>query len=108
MGAFGGLFRSVLVGCAAIALLSAAASAETTAFIVPNFDGYGIDQCLANGQSCGQAAAAAWCRSRDYTSVVEFGRLDRADTTASLPTAQMASTCAGSSCPDQIAIVCLR
>lgn len=103
-----GLFRSALVGCAAFALFSATASAETTAFIVPNFDGYGIDQCLASGQPCGQAAAAAWCHSRDYTSVVEFGRLDRASTTASVPLPQAAASCAGRSCAEQIAIVCMR
>jgi hypothetical protein len=103
-----GLFRSVLVGGAAVALFSAVASAETTAFIVPKFDGYGIDQCLADGQPCGQAAAAAWCRSRDYTSVAEFGRLDRADTTASLPVTPAAASCSGRACNDQIAIVCVR
>jgi hypothetical protein len=103
-----GLPRSVLIGCAAIALLSATASAETTAFIVPNFDGYGIDQCLADGRPCGQAAAAAWCRSRDYSEAVEFGRLDRTDTTASVPVTRTASSCAGSSCSEQVAIVCVR
>ena len=56
----------------------------------------------------GQAAAAAWCHSRDYASVAEFGRLDRGDTTASLPVTQTASRCPGSGCSDQIAIVCVR
>jgi hypothetical protein len=106
-----GFLRSVLVGCAAVALLGATVSAETTVFVVPNFDGYGIDECLADGRPCGKAAAAAWCLSRDYAAVADFGRLDRAETTASVPVAQLAQDsprCGGHACSDQVAITCVR
>ncbi|BAR98121.1 putative exported protein [Blastochloris viridis] len=109
-----GFPRSVLVGCVAAVLFGAAASAETTTFVIPNVDGYGIDECLASGRPCGQAAAAAWCRSRDYTAVVEFGRFDRDESTGSLPATQVAQlspitpSCSGRSCREQVAIICVR
>ena len=45
------------------------AQAEKRIFIIANdADGYGIDRCLASGAPCGAAAAAAYCRSRDFAS----------------------------------------
>ena len=83
--------RPLLSAVAALGLsVTHAAAVETETFVISNFDGYGVDQCLADGRPCGQAAAAAWCHSRDYQTVVDFGRLDRTNSTSARPIAQPA------------------
>ena len=52
--------RSVIAAAAFAAVLfaAAAAQADKRIFIIANnADGYGIDRCLASGESCGKAAA---------------------------------------------------
>ncbi|KAA5599204.1 hypothetical protein [Blastochloris sulfoviridis] len=107
--------RPLLSAIAALGLsVTHAAAVETETFVISNFDGYGVDQCLAEGRPCGQAAAAAWCHSRDYQTVVDFGRLDRTNSTSARPTAQpaqgtqVAANCTGRACGELIAIICAR
>ncbi|NJO53690.1 MAG: hypothetical protein HC829_01610 [Bacteroidales bacterium] len=104
--------RPLLSAVAAFGLsVTAAAAVETETFVISNFDGYGVDQCLAEGRPCGQAVAAAWCRSREYNSVVDFGRLDRtnsAGTRQASQGAQLAANCTGRACGELIAIICAR
>ena len=58
------------------------AQAEKRIFIIASYaDGYGIDRCLATGAPCGAAAAAAYCRSRDFSQAASYGRVDRDDLT---------------------------
>ncbi len=47
-------------------LAASPAEAETHTFLVDFSDGYGIDRCLASGAQCGSAAAAAYCKSREF------------------------------------------
>ena len=93
-----------------IALLacSAPALAETQIFVVSGSDGYGIDRCLASGESCGQAAAAALCRARQYAQVVTFGRIDPSEITGGQASGAKMARCEGSSCPETVAITCSR
>jgi hypothetical protein len=104
--------RPLLSAVVALGLsATAAAAVETETFVISNFDGYGVDQCLAEGRPCGQAAAAAWCHSRDYQTVVDFGRLDRtnsAGTRQASQGAQLAANCSGRACGEMIAIICSR
>lgn len=90
--------------------LSAAteAQAERRMFIVPgNVDGYGVDRCLASGDKCGAAAAAAYCRSREFAQAASYRRVDRDEITGSIP-ASSPGSCHGQACEELVAIVCTR
>ena len=58
------------------------ASAENRTFIIPNNpDGYGVDRCLANGERCGAAVAAAYCQSQSFARANSFQRIERDEIT---------------------------
>ena len=64
---------AVILGLAAVAAAAPQAGAETRTFFVANeADGYGIDECLASGASCGRSMASTFCRARDYGEAVSF------------------------------------
>jgi hypothetical protein len=88
--------------------VAAPAAAETRIFVVKSMDGYGIDRCLAAGEACGQAAAGALCRARDFASAVQFGRLDQTELTGALPDEVRAARCEGKGCTEIVAITCQR
>lgn len=88
-------------------LLAAPAAAETRIFIVKGMDGYGIDRCLAAGEQCGKAAAAALCRAREFTAAVNFGRLDQFEITGAVSDDVRAAHCEGG-CPETVAVTCSR
>jgi hypothetical protein len=84
------------------------ASADTRVFIIPNMsDGYGIDQCLANGDKCGSSAARSYCQSRDFTSAASYRRIERDEITGTVP-ASMRMACSRGNCTDLLAITCER
>lgn len=83
------------------------AHAERRTFIIPsNADGYGIDRCLANGEACGNAAATAYCRSREFAQAASFRKVDREEITGAVPRAGTA--CKSGNCNEFVAIVCSR
>ena len=84
------------------------ALAETRIFIVNSSDGYGIDRCLAAGEHCGEAAASALCRARDYAKAVDFGRVDPTEITGAVPAGARVKRCEGRGCPETVAITCTR
>ena len=87
--------------------INISAQAEKRIFIIANdADGYGIDRCLASGASCGAAAAAAYCRSRDFASAGSFRKVDRDEITGAVPAGGAA--CKGSTCNEFVAIECSR
>ena len=98
---------AALTFCAALYFnVSVSAQAEKRIFIVANnADGYGIDRCLATGAACGAAAAAAYCRSRDYNQAASYRRLDRDEITGMAPAG---GACKGASCNEFVAIECSR
>jgi len=88
------------------ALLSTPAQAEKHVFVISNdADGYGVDRCLANGESCGTAVATAYCRARDFNTAVSFRRIDRTEITA---TVAAPAACRGAGCEELVAIECTR
>lgn len=89
-------------------LSASAAQAEKRVFIVANVsDGYGIDRCLAAGSQCGSAAAAAYCKSREFAHATSFHKVDRDDITGAIPAAD--ESCRGATCEQQfVAIECTR
>jgi hypothetical protein len=92
---------------AAALYVNVSAQAERRIFIVANSaDDYGIDRCLATGAACGAAAAAAYCRSRDFNQAASYRRVDRAEITGAAPAGSTA--CRGASCNEFVAIECSR
>jgi hypothetical protein len=100
----------LLVALTAFAALSAAAPAhaDNRVFIIANqSDGYGIDECLANGQKCGAHAARAYCQSRDFAEATAFRRIDPDEVTGAIP-ASTGSHRRGAGGAEFIAITCHR
>ena len=100
--------RTLLVTLAFAAVLGAtAAQAERRVFIIASSsDGYGVDRCLADGASCGAAAAAAYCKAREYAQALSYRKVDRDEITGAVPTNN--SACRGATCDEFVAIVCDR
>lgn len=87
---------------------AATAQAERRMFIITNnANGYGVDRCLANGESCGAAVATAYCRSRDFTSAVSYRKVDREEITGAVPSGATGG-CRGGTCDEFVAIECAR
>jgi hypothetical protein len=88
--------------------LAAPAKAETRIFVVNASDGYGVDRCLVAGDPCGEAAAGALCRARQFAQAVNFGRVDSAEITATSADSARLASCSGPGCLDTVAITCSR
>ena len=91
-----------------IAVVTAAAKAEQQQMFIisSNADGYGVDRCLETGDKCGAAAAAAYCKSRQFLHAASYRKVDREDITGSVPS--QAGACHGIKCDEMVAIVCTR
>jgi hypothetical protein len=93
---------------AAVLLSAAAAQAEKRLFIIANdADGYGIDRCLASSESCGNAAANSYCKTREFAQALSFHKVDRDDITGAIPTSS-SDACEGGNCDNFVAIECSR
>jgi hypothetical protein len=62
----------IMMGMVGGAIPSANAS-ETHAFVIAANDGYGVEDCLAGTNECGQVVADAWCEAHGHGSAVSFG-----------------------------------
>jgi hypothetical protein len=93
----------------AFVTITSAAIADTRVFIVANQpDGYGIDQCLSNGERCGAPAARAYCEARDFKTASAFRRVDPEEVTGAIP-ASTGAKCSGRACATEyVAITCER
>jgi hypothetical protein len=93
----------------AFVTLASVAIADTRVFIVANQpDGYGIDQCLANGERCGAPAARAYCEAREFKTASAYRRVDPDEVTGAIP-ASAGGKCSGRACAnDYVAITCER
>ena len=102
------IMRSLPALSACLLLIAtAAASAESRVFIVANqADGYGVDQCLADGDKCGAPAARSYCQSRDFALASSYRRVDPDEITGSVP--KTAGNCSHGSCDEYVAITCQR
>jgi hypothetical protein len=82
------------------------AMAEKRIFIIANnSDGYGVDRCLAAGDNCGRAAAAAYCRTQQFAQAASFRKVDRDDITGAVSSGP---ACTGMACDEFVAIECSR
>mgnify|MGYP001152601120 CR=1 FL=1 len=99
-----------LVAFAALAIspIGGVAHADNRVFIIANqSDGYGIDECLANGEKCGAYAARSYCQSRDFSEATAYRRVDPDEVTSAIP-ASTGSACPRAGCAGYIAITCHR
>jgi hypothetical protein len=97
---------SALLACVFL-LAASAASADSRVFIIQNqADGYGIDQCLANGEKCGAHAARSYCQSRDFAQASSYRRVDPDEVTGSVP--KSGASCSHPGCDEYVAITCQR
>jgi hypothetical protein len=88
-------------------LAGSAAWADSRVFIIENqADGYGVDQCLAKGEKCGEHAALSYCKSRDFAQASSYRRVDPDEITGSVPRSAGAN-CGHSGC-EYVAITCKR
>lgn len=94
------MMRSILL--AAGLFMATSAFAETRIFVVDNMDGYEIDRCLAAGEPCGAHAAAALCRTRQFEKALEYGQVDAAEITGSVPVRRAAKA------SNIVAVTCSR
>jgi len=95
----------LLAGLLAGAACPPQARAETKTFFVANQpDGYGIDECLASGATCGRPMASTFCRAREYEEVVSFRKAAREEMIRESGDA----VCTPSGCIGFIAIECQR
>ncbi len=77
--------RSVLFAVLLTVSLSPSLSHATeTTFVVPADDGYGMDDCLAEGKACAKLVADSWCQVKGMSVAVRFERASAEDITASL------------------------
>ena len=82
--------------------------AEKRVFIIANDgDSYGVDRCLASGAACGAAAAAAYCRAREFVQAASYRKVDRDDVTGAT-LAGLSDACRGNVCSELVAIECMR
>ncbi|MGO9389030.1 hypothetical protein [Rhodoblastus sp.] len=85
----------LLGGLFVLAALQTAAHSEPSpisganSFVVSAADGYGVNECIANGADCAKIVADAWCESHGHGAAKAFGpasdataSIDRASTTA--------------------------
>jgi hypothetical protein len=100
-------FMSAFLACTFL-LAASAASADSRVFIIENqADGYGVDQCLANGDQCGAHAALSYCHSRDFAQASSYRRIDPDEVTGAVSNAAGAK-CGRAGCNEYIAITCQR
>jgi hypothetical protein len=45
-------------------------------FLVVATDGYGVEDCLAEGGECGRVVADAWCEAHGHGAAISFGVAD--------------------------------
>jgi hypothetical protein len=105
----GAFMRSISAVLAFVFIFAtSAASADSRVFIVANqADGYGVDECLANGEKCGAHAARSYCQSRDFAQASSYRRVDPDEVTGSVPQAA-AESCNHAGCREYVAITCQR
>lgn len=67
-----------------VSLSPSLSHATETTFVVPADDGYGMDDCLAEGKACAKLVADSWCQVKGMSVAIRFERASAEDITASL------------------------
>jgi hypothetical protein len=79
-----GAIAPLLVAAALVAgCIAPAQAAEGNTFIIAAADGYGVEDCLAEGGECGHIVADAWCEAHGHGAAISFGLAE--DVTNAIP-----------------------
>lgn len=79
-----------LIAAGAVSVLFAPQAVRSRAegtpsvFLIPQAEGYGMSNCLAEGSECGRIVAQAWCESKGFDKVASWGVAGPADITGSV------------------------
>ncbi len=74
------MFAAVLAACLSPSL----SHATEKTFAVPTDDGYGMDDCLSEGNACAKLVADSWCQVKGMNHSVRFEVAAPEDITGSL------------------------
>jgi len=73
----------LLAGLLALAASQNNAAAASRTFVISPSEGYGVQECLSNGKTCGKIVADAWCEAHGHGAAQAYGKAE--DITASIP-----------------------
>lgn len=77
--------RAAAVLAVFLALSATPAAAENRTFVIADpQDGYGVDQCLTTGASCGKLVANAYCQEKDFRHAASFRTVEPGEVTAAI------------------------
>jgi hypothetical protein len=66
-----------------LAAMEPGRAADGNTFIIAASEGYGVEDCLAEGGECGRVVADAWCEAHGHGAAISFGVAD--DVTDAIP-----------------------
>jgi hypothetical protein len=70
--------RCGLLGFSAVGFVTASScgvsAREASTFLISAAQGYGVEDCLAEGGECGRVVADAWCEAHGGGEALKFGR----------------------------------
>ncbi len=96
--------KSLVAAGIFLALTTTTAAASARSYSLPTDGAHAISACLADGQSCGKAAADHFCQKAGYAESVMFSR-------ATVPAAKVLDSgmaCAGKTCEAFTRIKCYK
>jgi hypothetical protein len=99
--------RPWLIALFILALVTGAVSAqaEQRIFIVSSYSNdYRAARCVTDSEKCGEAMAAAYCKSREYARAVSYRKIPPQEITGGVSV----SACNGGKCEEFVAIECAR
>lgn len=69
--------------------VGSSAQANGRLFVIPESDGYGVSECLAQAGPCGKIVADSWCSAHGQGAALAWGKAE--DITASIGESEAAS-----------------
>jgi hypothetical protein len=67
------ILRYLLAAALGLGLVGSGHAADRSVFVIAAGEGYGVDDCLAEGGECGRAVADAWCEAHGRSGAISFG-----------------------------------
>jgi hypothetical protein len=101
------IIRSAALTVAAL-LLTLPVSAQVQSFANPQHEGVDVSFCGADASTCGEAMAAAWCRTRGYETASGWAARAGIDASSRAVRLDDGSVCAGAACESFASISCNR
>ncbi len=55
---------------------AATAAAQRAVYVISDFEGYGVIDCITQRMECGQIVADSWCEAHGHGPALAYGRAD--------------------------------